>query len=177
MRFFLLAIFILFLPAVWTQSSTQIINHFTVKENLLKNEKLAVIATDSSGTPMEQINGTFNFTVNGFKQELVFNDGVAVCPLQIEKSAFVFIKHTNEGKSPSNLYFVWKKDSNLTPYKINGYLLLVVPLGLILIGYLFRKLIGLVLIILLVIIYFYYSKGLSIPTFFESIIDGIKNAF
>lgn len=155
----------------------QTINSFMVKENLLKGQKLAIIATDSLNNPLENINGVYNFSVNGFKQELKFNDGVAICPLQIEKSAFIFIKHLNDDKSPSNLYFVYKKNTDLNPIKISWYILLAIPLGLILIGYMFRKLIGFVIFILSIILYFYYSKGLSIPTFFESIIDGIKNIF
>ncbi|MFC5283332.1 hypothetical protein [Pedobacter alpinus] len=155
--------------------ANQTINSFVVKENLLKGQKLAIIATDSLDNPIENINGVYNFSVNGFKQELNFNVGVAVCELQIEKSAFIFIKHLNDGKSPSNLYFVYKKDTNLNPIKISWYILLAIPLGLVLIGYMFRKMIGIVIFILSIIFYFYYSKGLSIPTFFESIIDGIKN--
>lgn len=155
----------------------QTINYFTVKENLLKGDKLAIIATDSLQNPNENINGVYNFSVNGFKQQLKFNDGVAVCPLQIEKSAFVFIKHLNEVKNPSNLYFVYKKGGDLSPFKISWYLLLVIPAGLILIGYMFRRMIGIVIFILMILFYFYYSKGLSIPTFFESIFDGIRNVF
>lgn len=167
--------FILLTSTIFAQSSS--IDYFIVKENLLKNEKLAIIATDSLENPNENINGTFSFSVNGFKQELVFNDGVAVCPLQIEKSAFVFIKHLNENRTHSNLYYVHKKDTNLNPYKISWYLLLIIPIGLILIGYMFRKLIGLIILVFVAFSYFNYSKGLSIPTFFESIFDGIKNIF
>lgn len=155
----------------------QNINFFTVKENLLKGQKLAIIATDSLENPDEAINGVYNFSVNGFKQELKFNDGVAVCPLQLEKSSFIFIKHFNDLKSPSNLYFVYKKDTDLNPIKISWYLLLIVPIGLILIGYMFRRLIGIVIFVLMILFYFYYSKGLSVPTFFESVFDGVKHLF
>lgn len=177
MKFLLtLSLSILF-QTLLAQNNSQTINYFMVKENLLKNDKLAIIAADSLENPLENINGTFNFSVNGFKQELVFNNGVAVCPLQIDKSAFIFIKHMNESGSHSNLYFVHKKEGNLNPYKINWYLLIAIPIGLILIGYMFRKLIGIVLLIFIAFSYFNYSKGLSIPTFFESVLDGIKNLF
>lgn len=155
----------------------QEVNYFIVKENLLKNDKLAIIATDSLENPKENINGVFNFSINGFRQELNFHDGVAICPLQIEKSTFVFVKHLNENGSHSKLYFVYKSDNNLKPIAVSGYLLIAIPFLLVLIGYLFRKLIGLMIFILLVLFYFYYSKGLSIPTFFESTIDGIKSLF
>lgn len=177
MRYIFFLVFTLSGYATSAQSSLKTIDNFIVKENLLKSEKIAIIAADSLENPNESINGTFNFSVNGFKQELVFNDGVAVCPLQIEKSAFVFIKHLNENGSHSNLYFIYKKDTNLNPYKISWYLLLIIPVGLILIGYMFRKLIGLVILVLVAFSYFNYSKGLSIPTFFESIFNGIKNIF
>ena len=177
MRYVFFLFFTLSISATSAQSSLKTINNFIVKENLLKNEKIAIIAADSLENPNEGINGTFSFSVNGFKQELIFNDGVAVCPLQIEKSAFVFIKHLNENGTHSNLYFIHKKDTNLNPYKINWYLLLIIPIGLILIGYMFRKLIGLIILVFVAFSYFNYSKGLSIPTFFEYIFDGIRNVF
>jgi hypothetical protein len=177
MRYIFFLFLILFVSTSFAQSSLKTIDYFIVKENLLKNEKIAIIAADSLENPNESINGTFNFSVNGFKQELVFNNGVAVCPLQIEKSAFIFIKHLNENGTHSNLYYIYKKDANLSPYKISWYLLLIIPIGLILIGYMFRKLIGLIILVFVAFSYFNYSKGLSIPTFFESIFDGIKNIF
>jgi hypothetical protein len=177
MRYFLACLFIFSSYNVFAQNGNQTINYFVVKENLLKNEKLAIIATDSLENPLETVNGTFNFSVNGFKQELTFNNGVAVCPLQIEKSAFVFIKHINELGSHSNLFFILKQNTDLKPYKISWYLLIAIPIMLILIGYMFRKLIGIMILILVAFSYFNYSKGLSIPTFFESVIDGIKNIF
>lgn len=173
----LITVLLMFISISSFSQSSQDIKYFTVKENLLKGQKLAIIATDSVDIPDENINGVYNFSVNGFKQELKFNDGVAVCPLQIEKSAFIFIKHNNDLKSPSNLYFVYKKDSDLNPIKVNWYLLLVIPIGLILMGYMFRRLIGIIIFVFMILFYFYYSKGLSIPTFFESVFDGIKNIF
>jgi hypothetical protein len=178
MRYFLILFFLLFVKKSFAQSITlQEINYFTVKENLLKNEKLAVIATDSLENPIESTNGTFNFSINGFKQELNFHDGVAICPLQIEKSTFIFIKHTNDNGTHSKLYFVYKSGSNLKPFAINSIWLITIPIVLILTGYLFRKLIGLMIFILLILFYFYYSKGLSMPTFFESTIEEIKKMF
>ncbi|MDA9555868.1 hypothetical protein N9R54_06515 [Pelobium sp.] len=177
MRYFLSLFLLISFQISSASESFQHINSFTVKENLLKNDKLAIIATDSLAHPLENINGTFNFSVNGFKQSLYFNNGVAVCSLPIEKSSFVFIKHENENGSHSNLYYVVKHDGELNPIRISWYLLLAIPIGLILIGYMFRKLIGLIIFILVAIVYFNFSKGLSIPTFFESIFDGLKNLF
>ena len=91
------------------QAQTVMINNFLVKEHLLKNSKLAIIAADSVDKPIETVNGTFLFTLNGFRQELKFNDGIAVAPQQIEKSSFVYLKHENEAGTHSRLYYVIKK--------------------------------------------------------------------
>jgi len=151
------------------------INNFIVKEHLLKNDKLAVIATDSAEIPMENVNGTFIFSINGFRQELKFNDGIGIAPQPIEKSTFVYLKHHNESGSHSKLYYVIKKDNNLNPIKINWMLLLIIPAIIIIIATIFRKFIIFAVILLVVIFFFNSSKGLGIPTFFETIIDGLKS--
>ena len=152
------------------------INNFLVKEHLLKNNKLAIIAADSADHPIESVNGTFVFSINGFKQELKFNDGIAVAPQQIEKSTFVYLKHNNEAGTHSKLFYVLKKDDNLSPIKINWMLLLIIPLIIITIATIFRKFIVFAIILLVIIFFFNSSKGLGIPTFFETIIDGLRSA-
>lgn len=153
------------------------INNFIVKENLLKNDKIAIIAADSADHPVEGVNGTFLFVINGFKQELKFNDGVAVAPQQIEKSTFIYIKHTNDNGTHGRLYYVIKKGDNLNPVKINWLLLVLIPLIIIILASMFRRFIVFALILLAVFIFFNHSNGLSIPTWFETIIDGLKSAF
>ena len=173
MKYIYLLIFTLG-AVVWAFAQEHVnIQKFTVKENLLQNGKIAIIALDSLGQPREDLDGTFQFAFNGFKQALKFSGGVAVCPLEIDKSAFIYIKHEGVEKDVSNLYYMVKSDDSLNPIKINPYWLLAIPLGLILIGYLFRKLIGLIVFFLLIFIYFNYSKGLSLPTFLESIFDSL----
>jgi hypothetical protein len=51
------------------------INNFLVKESLLKNSKLAIIAADSLDNPIEKINGTYTFSVSGFTQSLTLMKG------------------------------------------------------------------------------------------------------
>lgn len=153
------------------------INNFLVKENLLKNSKLAIIAADSVNTPLENINGIYTFSISGFSQELEFHDGVAVIPLQIERSTFVYIKHKNELGTHSKLVYVYKKDGMLTPYPISTWWMVVIPLIIIVLALAFRKFIIIAVILLVVFAYFNYSNGLSIPTFFESILDGLKKLF
>lgn len=151
------------------------INNFVVKENLLKNNKLAIIAADSLNNPNENINGIYTFSVSGFTQSLKFNDGIAVLPLPIERSTFVYLKHQNDSGTHSKLVYVYKKDNDLSPYTINSLWLFLVPIILVIIAFAFRKLIIFVVIIFLVFVYFNHSSGLNLATFFESIFDGLKN--
>src|SRR3546814_1977840 len=58
------------------------INHFIVEENLLKNDKLAIIATDSLEQPLENINGTFQFSLNNFTYPLEFRSEEHTSELQ-----------------------------------------------------------------------------------------------
>ena len=161
----------------FAQKAKTNINNFLVKESLLKNSKLAIIAADSLENPIEQINGIYTFTVSGFSQTLRFNDGVAVLPLQLEKSAFVYIKHENDEGTHSKLLYVYKKDGSLSPYAISSMWLVLFPLIIVLLAFAFRKFIIAAVIIMLVFIYFNHSNGLDLSTFFESIFDGLKNLF
>ncbi len=151
------------------------IDNFLVKENLLKNNKLAIIAADSAGIPKENINGLYTFAVSGFTQILKFNEGVAILQLPIEKSTFVYIKHQNDGGTHSKLVYVYKKGSDLTPYAINSLWLFLIPIILVVLAFAFRKLIIFAVIIFLAFVYFNHSSGLNLSTFFESIFDGLKN--
>ena len=153
------------------------INNFIVKESLLKNSKLAIIAADSLDQPMEQINGIYTFTVSGFTQTLKFNDGVAVMLLQLERSAFVYIKHKNDAGTHSKLLYVYKKDGNLSPYQINSMWLILFPMIIVVLAFAFRRFIIIALLILLIFFYFNHANGLGIGTFLETIFDSLKRLF
>lgn len=174
-RVFILSI--LCLIGFYCSAQTAAINNFLVKENLLKNSKLAIIAADSLNNPNEKINGIYTFSVSGFTQSLKFNDGIAVLQLPIDKSTFVYIKHQNDAGTHSKLVYVYKKDTDLTPYAINSLWLFIIPIILVIIAFAFRKLIIFVVIAFLVFVYFNHSSGLNLATFFESIFDGLKNLF
>lgn len=153
------------------------INNFVVKESLLKNSKLAIIASDSLEHPLEQINGSYSFTISGFSQQLNFHDGVAIVPLQLERSSFVYIKHENSSGTHSKLLYVYKKEGSLNPYTISTNWLIFFPLIIIVLIFAFRKFLIIGLIILLVFIYFNHSNGLSLGTFLETIFDKLKTVF
>lgn len=172
-----LLLFLAFFSIYSAQAQSASIQNFIIKEHLLKNSKLAIIAADSLNIPDEGIEGTYSFTVSGFTQQLKFNEGVAVLPLPIEKSTFVYIKHKNELGTHSKLAYIYKKEGNLSPFVMSGWWLVAIPLILILLGFLFRKFIVFAIILFIVYIYFTYSNGMNIGTFFETFFDSLKNVF
>jgi len=153
------------------------IYNFTITENNEVENKLLVHALDSAKQNNNFVNGTFIFYINGFTQALEFKSGVATCELKLNKSSFVYFKHENETSNPSNLYYIYKGKTGFNPFKISFYLLLAIPIGLILIGYMFKKIIGLAIFLFLGYLYFNNTNGLSIGTFFSSVIDGLRNIF
>ena len=168
-------LFVLITGSGFAQKSD--INNFIVKESLLKNSKLAIIAADSLDQPMESINGLYTFSISGFTQPIKFNDGVGILPMQLDKSAFVYVRHQNDKGTHSKLLYVYKKDGTLNPFTVNSLWLVLFPLALIFIAFAFRKLIIFVVIILLIYIYFNHSSGLNLSTFFETIFDSLKKVF
>ena len=153
------------------------LDNFIIKENLLKNDKIAIIACNADEKPLESISGTYQFSINGFKQELKFNEGVAVAPQQIDKSTFIYLRHENQTGTHGKLYYVIKKDDNLRPIKINWLILILLPLGIVLIATLFRKFLIFAVILLVIFLFFNSSNGLSLPTFFDTVVDGLKGLF
>ena len=151
------------------------ITNFIVKENLLKNNKIAIIATDTLDIPIESLNGTFQFSINGFGQELKFNDGVAVMTQPINKSTFIYLKHENESGTHGKLYYVYQKGDSVNPIKISWWVLVIIPLILIIFAALFKKFIVVAGILLIGIFYYNSSQGLKISTFFDTIFDGLRN--
>jgi hypothetical protein len=153
------------------------INHFVIKDNPFGQSQIAIVATDSLNNPLQNVNGDFTFAVNGFEQALTFNKGVAFYPPKIEKSIFLYLRHNNDVGTHSMLYYVYKHDDKLSPWHISWGWLLVIPLSLVLLGYLFKRFIIIAVIIFIIFIYFNHHNGLSFPTFFSSIIDGLKSMF
>lgn len=165
---------LLFLSAISFAQTTGI-NNFIVKESLLKNSKIAIIAADSLDKPLENINGTYTFSVSGFTQQLAFNSGVAILPLPIDKSTFVYIKHENDGGTHSKLLYVYKKDSDLNPITISRIFFVIIPLIIIILAFAFKKFIYMAVVLFLIFVFFSYSNGLNISTYFETIFDYLKN--
>ncbi len=153
------------------------INNFDVKESLTGNNKIAIIATDSLDNADENIRGTFKFTINGFEQTLTFHQGVAIAADPIDGSTFVYFKHKNQDKSTGRLYFLYKKDKEITPIKINGLLLIIIPAIILFIAYALKRFISTFVILAVIYGYFSFSKGLSISQIIESSLEILKKLF
>ncbi len=165
----------IFPTLVWGQY--QRIENFIVKENLTANGKIALIAVDSLENVNEHINGTFKFSINSFEQSLTFHDGVAVPSHPIDGSTFALFKHKNQHNSISKLYFLYKTDKEITPVKINGLLLLIIPGIILLIAYMFKRFLTTFVILALIYVYFSSTKGLSLMQILENTYHTIKAFF
>ena len=170
---FLLSIFL----SSFVFADTIAINHFVIKENPFAQSEIAVVATDSSDNILENVNGVFNFSVNGFDEPLIFDKGTAFYRHKIDKSTFMYIKHVNDSGTHSMLYYIFKHDSKIETFHISWILLLAIPIVLVLLAYAFKRFIIIALILFCVFLYFNHHNGLTVPTFFESIIDGLKGLF
>jgi len=154
-----------------------VIDHFVIRENPFAKNEVAIIATDSIGNIQEDVNGVFDFTINGLEDTLQFDKGTAFYRHKILRSTFLYARHINESGTHSLLYYVYKHDDKLSPFHISWVVLLAIPCLLVLLAYLFKRFIIIAIIIFAIFMYFNYHNNLSIPTFFESIIDGLKGIF
>ena len=161
----------------YADTVTMAINHFVIKENPFAKDEVAIIATDSLGNIRENVNGMFNFTVNGLEDTLKFEKGTAFYRHKLQRSTFLYVRHQNDSGTHSILYYVYRTDDKLTPVHIPWYLLLAIPCALVLLAYMFKRFIIIAIIIFAIFVFFNYHNGLSLPTFFDSIIDGLKNMF
>ena len=151
------------------------LNNFMVQGSLFKNNHVTIIATSGDDKPLGDLNGTFNFSINGFEQKLKFVDGAATIAQPISKSTFLYVRHESESGTRGKLYYLISKYEAISPIEINWIVLVIVPFIIILLAMMFRKFIIIGGIILLLLFYFNSSKGLNLPTFFDTVFDGLKN--
>lgn len=173
--FFIAVFFVLKWASVWAEPL--LIEHFTIKENPFAKDEMAIVATDINGGIKENISGLFNFSINGFSQELRFDNGTAFYRHKIEKSTFLYIKHKNDSGTHSSLYYLYRHDGIITPVYIKWGYLILIPLAIVLLAYLFKRLIILAVILIIGFFVFNHVNGLHFGTFFETIVDGLKNLF
>jgi len=122
------------LSAGFAFADTVTIKHFTVKENPFAKNELAIVAVDTGNNVLENVNGLFAFTVNGFQESLRFDKGTAFYRHKLDKSSFIYVKHVNDSGTHSILYYVYKSDDKLTPIHISWIVLLAIPILLVVLG-------------------------------------------
>src|ERR1700753_3417720 len=124
----------------YAQTVAVAITHFAISQNPFAKDEIAVTATDSLGNTLENVNGMFNFTVNGLDDTLKFDKGVAFYRHKIIRSTFLYVRHQNDaGATSSILYYVYRTDDKLTPVHIAWIWLLAIPCVLILLSYMFKR--------------------------------------
>jgi hypothetical protein len=177
MKKIILIISLSILSATFAFADKVSINHFAIKENPFAQNEIAISAVDTAHNVLENVNGVFSFTVNGFAEDLKFDKGTAFYHHKLDKSSFLYVKHVNDNGTHAILYYVYKGDHTLTPIHISWIVLLAIPIILIVLGYMFKKFIIIAAVIFVIFIFFNYHNGLGAGTFFESIIDGLKSIF
>lgn len=153
------------------------IDHFEIKDNPFAKNEVAIVATDTAHNVLENVNGIFAFTVNGFQENLHFDKGTAFYHHKLDKSVFLYVKHENESGTHAGLYYVYAGSDKLIPVHISWVVLITIPIVLIVLAYMFRKFIIIAIILFALFLYFNHHNGLGIGTFFESVFDGMKGIF
>lgn len=149
--------------------------NFEIKEYITNNNKLAIVALDSLKQAEDQLKGTYRFSINGFVNDLEFHNGVALIPQSIESSTFIFVKHKNIDQSFGKYYYIFKKGDNLKTFELNGLTLLLIPLLLLFIAYIFKRFLFTFIVLAGIFLYFYLSKGLDVGQLIESVFFSLKN--
>ena len=149
---------LLLIFSIVTHADTVSINNFAVKENPFAQNEIAITAVDTAGNILENVNGLFSFTVNGFDENLRFDKGVAFYHHKMDRSSFLYVRHLNGNGTHAILYYVYKGDHKLTPIHISWILLLSIPVVLILLGYMFKKFIIVAAVIFVIFIFFNYHS-------------------
>jgi hypothetical protein len=176
MKKFFLLLCLIVTASSFAFADTVNIKHFKITENPYEQNQVSLVATDSLNNTQDNVNGDFVFTINGFEDTLKFTSGVAFYKHKIDRSTFLYARHVddNGGATLSSLYYVYKSESKLVPIHISWMWLLIIPVGLILLAYMFKRFIIIAVIIFIIFAYFNYHNNLSIPIFFQSIFDGLK---
>jgi len=148
------------------------IKELGVKTTFLDNTKLTLIAEDSLGNEDKGINGSYPVEINGFEHNLVFILGRSQCPGNLKNSTFLSLKPQSGSLTKPNIFLLVQWGGGIYPQKISSFWLLAVPIGLIFLGYLFRKMI--IFLIVLVFLFFFFNKGLDPITYLKHIYDWLS---
>lgn len=156
-------------------SKANVIQDFEVKEYVTQDGTLAIVVLDSVKQADKSIEGTFRFIINGFDHSLSFEQGVAVFPQVLSKSSFVFLKHkVNGNKEVGKYYYILKNEKGLKTIELNGLTLLLIPVLILFIAYVFKRFMFVFVLLALVFLYFYFTQGLDLGPFIDHIFFSLK---
>ncbi len=156
-----------------TGSAKVPITNFTIKEELFTHNKLHIVAQDSMGNTEPRVRGRYTFKVNGFEKILVFSGGIAEFPDILKTSVFLYIKLEGGGRPVPRLFFVMQSGAGTFPVKISLMWLVAIPLALVIVSFIFKRVIYLALI--LVVLFFIFNKGLDLSNYLTAIKDWIAS--
>lgn len=142
-----------------------------VKTTFLDNSNLTLVALDSLDHEDKSINGKYTIDIKGTEYNQIFLLGRSQFPLSQKKSTFISLKPITESGAKPNFYFLFRSGFGIYPQIIPFYWIIGVPLGMVLLGYMFRRLI--LIIVILVILFFLFNKGLDPLHFAKGIYDWV----
>lgn len=164
---------------VWVQliccQSTAIarepIKDFKISPSLFETTSIHIQALDELGNEDLTIKGRYLFQINGFEKKLTFVGGKAEYPDSLKSSTFLYMKWAGAEKMVPRLFFVYRSAAGLVPVKISLFWLLAFPIALMLFSFVFKKLLFIAVIIL--ILFFFLNKGLSVSNYATALKDWV----
>ncbi len=163
MKKYLFSLFILFSTANLFANEKSIKDFKLVTEN----NQLNIRILDEEGKVQKDINENILFVFNGFEVLLRFSNGEAVYPPKLKESTLTFIKVNGISK----IYVLFLKDSFSRAYEIPRWWLFLIPILVLILCFLFRKLLYVAIGILIIMVLL--GKTDVLKTWFQVIIDAI----
>lgn len=152
-------------------------NNFTIVDFKLEMDEnsngLVVYTLDSNAHIDSTISGVFPFEINQIIQNLQFSNGRAVYPNAIKSKQFLFLQKDNP--NASKFYYVIHGEIFHKIIQIPLWLLWFIPLIMLILAYLFRKII--ILIFLLLFFGFFYFGGMDFSAMMNVLKEGFMSIF
>ncbi len=153
------------------RSSKKNIYQLEIKSRFLDKSNLTIIAKDSIGREENGINGIYPIEINGFEYRLFFIFGKASFPGKLRNSTLVSLKALDETVTQPSFYLLIRWPTGIYPQKVSVFWLIGIPLVILILCFLFRKLILVFGVVL--ILFFIFNKGVDPIHLFHSIYDWI----
>lgn len=131
-----------------------LIKEYRISVNESNAERMIITVYDSLGQVDEKINGGYKFVINDYITDLNFNSGVAAYTMK-KDAGFFYLKHENREGLFTKLTYVYNGRAIAIPL----WWLLLLPIAIILIVWLMKRLFMAAAIVL--VIAFLLMSGLS----------------